>query len=203
MIDTGEPGLIGRRPADRGFGSVEASSAEGGPDVSDAELDRFVAAHYPRLVGLAYYRTGDRQAAEDLAQEALLRLVSRWDQVASMEHPWSWLATVTVNLSNSRLRRQQVSRRAQALLGRRRESASRTQIALDDRVAILACVQALPERQRVAVLLRHYAKLSVRETAEAMGCAEGTVKSLTHSGIEQLRVSLISDGEAESRERRR
>ncbi len=200
LADTGRQGDVEGSIVNPGRGGVgRRGGVLADSDTTDADLDRFVAEHYQRLVGLAVYRTGDRQAAEDLAQEALLRLVSNWDQVASMERPWNWLAVVLVNLSNSRLRRQQVGRRVQSLLGRRREEAAPAHGDPGDRLGVLESVQALPDRQRTAVLLRHYAGLSVRQTAEVMRCAEGTVKSLTYNGIEQLRQSFAITDETMSK----
>ena len=56
-------------------------------------------------------------------------------------------------------------------------------------------IDTIPKRQRTALLLRHYARLSVRETAAAMGCSEGTVKSLTSRAIERLRAELVEEVE--------
>jgi RNA polymerase sigma factor (sigma-70 family) len=56
-----------------------------------------------------------------------------------------------------------------------------------DVVAVREAVSALPPRQRTVIALRFYEQLSVAETAELMGCAQGTVKSLTHKAVSRLR----------------
>jgi RNA polymerase sigma factor (sigma-70 family) len=138
-------------------------------------LDEFVRAHYRRLVGLLVLRLGSRLAAEEVAHESLLKLVRDWDRVRVMEHPWSWLAAVAVNQSRSRWRRLVVADRVERRLAPMTDVAESEEGLTD----LLLTIGRLPDRQRTALLLRHYARLSVRDTAEAMGCAEGTVKSLT------------------------
>jgi len=59
-----------------------------------------------------------------------------------------------------------------------------------DRLAVRAAVAGLPDRQRAALVLRYFADLSLADTAEAMGCAPGTVKALTHQALAGLRSRL-------------
>lgn len=153
-----------------------------------ADLDEFIAIHYRRLLGLLTLKTGSRVEGEDLAQEALIKLVTNWPAVARMSNPWGWLATVAVNSSSSLWRKTLNGRKAVDRLAAM--SAVRCEASDADVIDLLAIVRALPERQRKALVLRFYAQLSVRETADAMGCAEGTVKSLTHQAIRRMRADL-------------
>lgn len=150
------------------------------------ELDEFVALHYRRLVGLLVLRVRNDRVAEEIAQESLLKLVKHWGRVRLMDNPWAWLATVAVNQSRSRWRRLAMADRVERRLGVASESVAGN----EGLTELLAVIGRLPERQRMALLLRHYARLSVRETAEAMGCAEGTVKSLTNRAVESMRIEL-------------
>lgn len=150
------------------------------------DLEGFVSAHYQRLLGLLVLRLGGQGPAEEVAHESLLKLVKHWDRVRLMENPWAWLAKVAVNQSRSRWRRQSVAERAERRLGPVNEADSPG----DGITELLMVIGGLPERQRSALLLRHYAHLTVRETAEAMGCAEGTVKSLTSKAIARLQTDL-------------
>ncbi len=154
-----------------------------------SDLERFVAEHHPRLVGMLRLRTGQLDLAEDLAQEALLKLVERWDDVKVMDSPWGWLATVAINQQISVFRRLQTRIRKQPLL----EHAARTAAEPEYAIEALDLLEGLPERQRTAVILRHYAGLSVHETAAAMGCEPGTVKSSTARARATLRESLKED----------
>ena len=65
--------------------------------------------------------------------------------------------------------------------------------AVDQRDELLAALRRLPSRQRAAVVLRFWEDLSVAETAAAMGCTQGTVKSSASRGLEKLRDLLASD----------
>lgn len=150
------------------------SGQEGGEDLA---LQTFIDAHHGRLIGLLRFKGSSPADAEDLAQEAMVRLVERWDDVRELDQPWSWLVRVALNLSRSRWRRLQTH------LGRRHLLVSDGVHHDEAAVEALDLLQRLSERQRMAVVLRYYAGLSVRETAELMGVAEGTVKSLCSKGL--------------------
>ena len=68
--------------------------------------------------------------------------------------------------------------------------------AVDDRRLVVWALQQRPARQRAAVVLRHYEDLSETDTAAAMGCSTGTVKSLTFRGLHRLRQLLASPTQA-------
>jgi RNA polymerase sigma-70 factor (sigma-E family) len=154
-----------------------------------AELCR---AQHRRLVGLLALYVGDRDIAEDLAQETLVQLHVHWPEVRRMDSPPAWLAAVGLNLARSWWRRRSIEQRAN-----RRHQAGRTAEAdLPERadvLAVRAAVAGLPHRQRAALVLRYYARLPVDQTAEALGCRAGTVKSLTHKAIANLRRNLALD----------
>jgi RNA polymerase sigma-70 factor (ECF subfamily) len=132
--------------------------------------------------------------AEELAQEALIRLWTRWDAVSSKGAPDPWLWTVAMNLARSKRRRRAAERRAQVRAGP--ASTTHTDPATADAVAVREAVAALPERQREAITLRYFVGLSILETAEVMGTAEGTVGAHTNKALAILRDAL-GDGIAE------
>ena len=70
-------------------------------------------------------------------------------------------------------------------------------------VVVRSALAGLPERQRLAVVLRYFAGLSTAETADAMGCASGTVKSTLHAALASLAVELRPDPRRSVRENRR
>lgn len=160
--------------------------------------DRALAAlcrdEHPRLVGLLALYVGSRPVAEDLAQEALIRLHQHWPRVRTMPSPRSWLFGVALNLARSWWRRRyaehRANRRHQAGAAETTGDSPGTGTEPDTVLAVRAAVAQLPPRQRAALVLRFYAGLPVAETARQMGCAEGTVKSLTHKAIAALRRSL-------------
>ena len=106
-----------------------------------------------------------------------------------MASPHAWLSTVGLNLARSWWRRRYAEQRAnRRMAAGGRDDAPGAEPS--DVLAVRSAVAGLPERQRAALVLRYYGGLSLAETAEALGCAEGTVKSLTHKAIVRLRQSL-------------
>lgn len=159
-----------------------------GTSVIDPALAELCEREHVRLVGLLALYTGDRAVGEDLAQETLLRLYQHWPRVRRMASPHAWLSSVGVNLARSWWRRRYAEQRAHRRLGPARRDVPDPEPS--DAVAVRRAVAALPGRQRAALVLRYYGGLSVAETAEALDCAEGTVKSLTHKAIAALRTTL-------------
>jgi RNA polymerase sigma factor (sigma-70 family) len=143
----------------------------------------FCRVEWPRLVGSLYLSTGDRALAEDLAQETLARAFAHWRRVSTLDAPGGWAHRVSLNLLRSHARRHRVATDAQPRL----VTPVPPQLDPSDAVALRSELLRLPERQRIAVVLRYFADLSVRETAIAMRCPEGTVKTLTYEAIAALR----------------
>jgi RNA polymerase sigma-70 factor (sigma-E family) len=152
------------------------------------ECERFIAELHPRLVGGLTLQCGDRALAEELAQETLVRVWDRWAVVASADSPEAWAWRVALNLSASWFRRRGAERRATGRLAvvPQREPSSDAA----DRLAVREAVAALPARQRAVLVLRYFDDLGVSDAAAALGCAPGTVKSLTHKAIAGLRERL-------------
>ena len=138
---------------------------------------------HPRLVGALALHCGDRDVAQELAQETLARVWERWSTVRDHPAPDAWAYRVAFNLAASRFRRGAAERRARARLGPPDAHVAD----VDDALAVRAAVAELPPRQRAALVLRYFADLSVERTAEVLGCAPGTVKSLTSQAIATLR----------------
>jgi RNA polymerase sigma factor (sigma-70 family) len=153
------------------------------PDVCSRE--------YPRLVGLLALQTGDRAVAEELAQDVIVKLCQHW---AKIDRPEAWLTRVALNTGNSWLRRRIAERRAYGRHGVTDE----VQPAVDSDavVAMRQAVAALPRRQRQVIACRFYEDMPVAETARVLGCAEGTVRALTHRAVQRLAADLqLSDEE--------
>jgi RNA polymerase sigma-70 factor (ECF subfamily) len=154
--------------------------------VSQEDFDRFCRSVSPRLVGALVLQCEDRGTAEELAQDALARAWDRWSRVSTYASPEGWVFRVAFNLASSDRRRRAAARRAHERLGVPDTAAPDS----SERAALRDALRALPPRQRAAIVLRHYAGFSVAETAAALGCAEGTVKSLTSQGLDRLRAVL-------------
>jgi RNA polymerase sigma-70 factor (sigma-E family) len=131
--------------------------------------------------------TGDRTAAEDLVQDAFVRLAGRLLHMRDPGGFHAYLRVTLVNLSRSYFRRRQVER-----TWRDREGAPPASEIPDftDRDEMRRALMALPSRQRTAVVLRYAEDLSEAQTAALMGCRPGTVKSLASRGVGNLRRSI-------------
>jgi RNA polymerase sigma-70 factor (ECF subfamily) len=166
------------------------------------ELTGFCREAWPRLVGALSLYTGDRHVAEEIAQEALVRVCERWTEVQAMASPMGWAHRVGFNLASSHFRRRGAERRARQRLGAIVDVVS-PQVEPAEALALRQAVAALPEQQRRALVLRYYADLPVTEVALLMECPENTVKTHTRRAIEQLRgagLATEDDPPSESRE---
>ena len=159
----------------------------------DEALSRLFEAHYADTVRLAFYLTGSWPVAEDLAQEAFVRLWRRWGGLRDHHAALGYLRTTVVNLSRSTLRRRLLELRHQ-------QTSSQEEHEVDPvaRLDIARALAALPAGKRACVVLRHLVDLSVGETAAVLGISTGSVKSQTHKGLRLLEAAL-SDREDRSR----
>jgi RNA polymerase sigma-70 factor (sigma-E family) len=131
----------------------------------------------PEMIRLASVMTGSPDTAQDLVQDAFVRLHGAWDRV---REPRAYLRRAVVNACHSHHRRKRVERRHQSLAGPE-PSATLNADELAD------ALDSLPYRQRAALVLRFYTDLSDVDIASALRCRPGTVASLIHRGLEQLR----------------
>jgi RNA polymerase sigma factor (sigma-70 family) len=156
------------------------------PEVLDDLLERFGR----EIQGVAYLILRDRAAAEDVVVDTLLTALDRGDQLRDPERLRPWLLRIATNQA---LGVRRSSSRVVQLHVVPDRSARRTDE--DERLTLLSCVDRLAPRTRAAVVLRYYADLSVRETAEALGTSENTVKTQLREALEQMRRALGESGE--------
>ncbi|MDP9223821.1 MAG: SigE family RNA polymerase sigma factor [Actinomycetota bacterium] len=151
--------------------------------------------HADAAVRLAYLLTGDREVAEDLVQDAFVRLAGRLVHLRDAGAFDAYLRTTIVNLSHSYFRRRRVERLylERARSAGERDVASRPGRSLEDQEEMWHALRRLSQRQRAAIVLRFYEDLPEVEVAQILGCAPGTVKSLVSRGLEKLRSEI--DGE--------
>jgi RNA polymerase sigma-70 factor (sigma-E family) len=152
----------------------------------DEALSHLFEAHYADTVRLAFYLTGSWTAAEDLAQEAFVRLWRRWGRLRDHHAALGYLRTTVVNLSRSALRRRLLELRHQRSIG---EAGHDTDPVA--RLDVTRALAALPAGKRACVVLRHLVDLSVEETAAVLGISTGSVKSQTHKGLRLLEAALL------------
>jgi RNA polymerase sigma-70 factor (sigma-E family) len=151
-----------------------------------ARLGALYADHAPNAVRLARRITGDRVLAEDLVQEAFVRLAARFPDLRDPAAFGGYLRTTVTNLARSHFRRVKLERTyvQQEARGQVTEWVPESHLELRD------AIERLPSRQRAAITLRYYEDLPVAQVAEVLGCPAGTVKSLASRGIGRLRREL-------------
>ncbi|GAB2472039.1 SigE family RNA polymerase sigma factor [Jatrophihabitans fulvus] len=153
-----------------------------------AEFDAFVRRSGDRLVRTAYLLCGDHGHAEDLTQTALMRTARHWRTAHS--NPDAYARQVVANLVKDHWRGRG-RRPSEAPLDTGPEPAARNGTdAVLDRDVLVRAARRLPPGQRAVVVLRFFDDLSVEDTAAALGCSTGTVKSQTKRALDSLRAVL-------------
>ncbi|MEV5595493.1 SigE family RNA polymerase sigma factor [Streptomyces sp. NPDC052496] len=153
------------------------------------EFHAFFERHHAELARLAHLLTGETDAADDLAADALLALWHRWDRVRAAEHPVAYARGVVANMARGRIRSTVRERRRIALFwSQRPERSDGPDVAAV--VDVRQALERLPFRKRACVVLRHAFDLSERDTALALGISVGTVKSQTSRGMAELQRHL-------------
>ncbi|MCI0636824.1 MAG: SigE family RNA polymerase sigma factor [Actinobacteria bacterium] len=144
--------------------------------------------HAPEALRLAYLLTGERALAEDLVQDAFVKVLGRFHDLRNRDAFWWYLRRTIVNLTRSQFRRRRVER---AWLEHQRavDPASPTDD-LAERDRLQRALMTLRPEQRAAIVLRYYEDLSEADTAHALGVAVGTVKSTVSRGMDRLRSEL-------------
>jgi RNA polymerase sigma-70 factor (ECF subfamily) len=179
-----------------GTGSTGAGNAhaddvagEGGARVrlrraESTDAEALFNSQYPALAGWVRRLVDDDETAHEIASEAFTRLLARWSR---LENPHSYLYMIATNLVRDHWRKMERERRAMRAVAR---SGSDQPCFPDQDVDVRALIQALPLPLRNAFLLHYYAGFGVREVAEMLGRAEGTVKADLFHARARLRSAL-------------
>ena len=164
----------------------------------DAEFREFMHARWPAMVRLAYGLTGDQGHAEDVAQAAFARAYASWPRVKRSGDPDAYVRQIVINENRNRFRKRRVPER---LTGSPPESAlvdvpwTDAIREYDERSALIAALRRLGPRQRAVIVLRYWLDLTEQETAAALNCSVGTVKSQASRALATLRESIeLVDG---------
>ncbi len=159
-------------------------------DEHDAEavLTDLYRAHALALIRLAYVMLGDRQAAEDVVQDAFAGLHRRWGRLADHAKALHYLRSSVLNGCRTAIKR---SRPVLELLdagpgATSAETAETAVLAGEQQRMLIRAIRRLPTRQREALVLRFYLDEPDAEIARLMGIGESTVRSTTHRGLAAL-----------------
>jgi len=151
-------------------------------------LERFVADRGDRLLRTAALLAGSQADGEDLLQSALERLLRNWHRIDG--DPENYVRRTLYNLAADSWRRQGLWQRKAVLFEPALPVDPAT--AVDLRDAVVRVLVQLPPRQRAVLVLRYFEQLSESETAQALGCSVGTVKSSAARGLARLRDMTVS-----------
>ncbi|HLK43710.1 MAG TPA: sigma-70 family RNA polymerase sigma factor [Thermoleophilia bacterium] len=159
-------------------------------------FDNFFDRQYEPVVRSLTLVFGDRSRAEDAAQGAFERAYRKWRSVSEMDRPGTWVYVVALRDARRALAREERGEPFGETASGETAVDGMEDIAVTS-ISVQAALARLPLRQRAAVVLRYLGGLSVSEVAQAMGCAEGTVKATLHAALQRLRVEfseeLVSD----------
>ena len=161
---------------------------------SDEQFREFMRGRWPAMVRLAYGLTGDLGHAEDVAQAAFARAYASWGRVARTGDPDAYVRRIVINENHSRFRRRRV---AESLVDAVPEPLPQPQPdPLSGSAALLRALRRLGPRQRAVIVLRFWMDMSEAETAAALNCSVGTVKSQASRALAALRGSAeLMEGE--------
>jgi RNA polymerase sigma factor (sigma-70 family) len=155
---------------------IHLNAQEDGTAGSADTFESFFAATNPRLFTALWLVTGDRYEAEEIAQDAFLRVFERWERVGTLENPESYVFRTAMNVFRNRYRRAALALRRSLSLA---PEASDELAAVEDRDEVIRLLQPLPPRQRAAVVATSILDLSAEEAGRLLGMRSATVRGLT------------------------
>lgn len=155
-------------------------------NTSYESFEQFFEAEYPGICRALWLGLGEGSEIEDAAQEAFSRAFRKWSTVSRLDRPATWVYVVAV-----RHARRRPDRHLAVSVSRSEPLDPFESIA--SRISIVTALERLAPRQRLAIVLRYYSDLSVRDIARAMKCREGTVKATIHAAHDRLRPILSND----------
>jgi RNA polymerase sigma-70 factor (sigma-E family) len=158
-------------------------------------LEELYLRHAPEALRLAFLLTRDGGTAEDVVQEAFIRVAGRFVYLRSPAAFDAYFRRTVVNLCMSHHRKRKV---AAAYLEREEARAEQAEAAsLNDdfeiRNELREVLSTLPDRQRAAVVLRFYLDQTEEQTAATLGCSVAAARSLVHRAMQTLRERIGSE----------
>jgi RNA polymerase sigma factor (sigma-70 family) len=169
---------------------ADVVAATGEPDAErDDAVDALFRRHCKELVGLAFCLLGDRDAAEEVVQDAFLALHRRWWGLRAHTSAVPYLRAAVVNGCRSRQRRLVRTRaltRALRPIGTSVSSSEETAVLNEEQVRLAAAVWTLPERQREVLVCRFYLDMSASQTADLLQIGAASVSTHTHRALAAL-----------------
>lgn len=153
-------------------------------------FDTFAHAQAAPLLRLARLMAASEQDAEDLVQDTLLLVYRKWGQVSAADSPAAYANRMLVNQSRTSRRRRRfatVAAHEDEVMGSDMAASGD----IEEALALRGALRQLPERQRVAIVLRYYMHMSSSEIAEVMALKESSVRAALSRAIATLRESAV------------
>ena len=160
------------------------------PTDREAAVRALYEERYAEMVRFATFLMGDVHAAEDVSQEAFVRVYNAWDRVVDPDRAVTYLRATVVNLTRGRHRRRLVAERQQPPQPGAAPSAEDAAMGRVSRRAVLEAVAALPSRQRECVVMRHWLRMTEGEIATTLDVSIGSVRTHNKRGVEALQRTL-------------
>ncbi len=172
---------------------VVAREGRTGTEPRERSLEDLYVRHAPDAARLAFLLTGDRELAQDVAQDAFIRVAGRFRHLRYPDAFPAYLRKTVVNRCMSIHRRAKVERTyVERESGRRVvDGAEQPDIATRDQLR--SALHTLPMRQRAAIVLRYYHDLSEQQVADALDCSPAAARSLVLRGMTTLREQIGRD----------
>jgi RNA polymerase sigma-70 factor (ECF subfamily) len=151
-------------------------------------FEEFYEASFRRVFTALCLVTGSRHEAEEIAQDAFLRVFERWDRVGVLEDPTGYLFRVSMNVFRSRYRRASLGLRRELLLA---PAATDDLAAVETRDEVVRLLQGLDPKQRAAVLLTAILDYSAEEAGRMLGLRASSVRSLTTRARARMKHEVV------------
>ena len=149
--------------------------------------------HARSLVRMVRLFVDDRNAAEDMVQEAFLRLLDALPRIRQPERAAAYLRSIVLNLARDHNRRGLVSLRHRLPAEESPASIEDKIVLREDQKQVIDALSNLPRRQRDCLVLKYYTELSVNDIAETLGLSVNTVKTHLFRGMKELEKRLGED----------
>jgi RNA polymerase sigma-70 factor (sigma-E family) len=167
-----------------------AQSQASSDEIVDVDADDFIEAMYHEhgrgLVHMVRLFVDDRNAAEDLVQEAFIRLARSARKIEDPRKAAAYLRSIVLNLARDHNRRGLVSLRHRLPLDDSEASVEDIVVIAEEHQQVVDALRDLPRRQRDCLILRYYDELGIDDIAETLGISRNSVKSHLTRGMRAL-----------------
>lgn len=163
------------------MGSAEQINSDAAP--AAPSFEEFFVAHRQEVYGAIWLVTRDRHEAEEITQEAFVKVLERWEHVASLDDPTGYVVRTAMNVWRSRARRAAVALRKAVHSSSPDDPLERA----DSQAVVVQALAVLTPRQRAAVVMTVLLGFTSEEAANALGVRPSTVRVLAARGRDRLR----------------